>query len=68
MGNPMTAEEQLLRDIEDYSKNPYNKWIVNRAKIELAELQKQKVLKVEAEISRVVEKIEVTKKIKSKKK
>ena len=42
----MTVEEQLIRDIEDYSKNPYNKYIVDRAKKELAEL-KSKVHPIE---------------------
>ena len=49
----MSREEQLQRDIEDYSKNPYNKYIVSRAKEELAELRKKQIVdKVEEVVSK----------------
>ena len=39
----MTKEEQLIRDIEDYSRSPsLNKYIVDRAKRELQKLREKK--------------------------
>ena len=45
----MGVEEQLLRDIEDYSSKPHNKYIVDRAKRELSELRKEQILLVKEE-------------------
>ena len=45
----MSKEEQLLRDIEDYSKNPRNNYVVDRAKRELEELRKSQIIEVVVE-------------------
>ena len=65
----MTAEEQLLRDIKDYSKNPHNKYIVDRAKRELAELQHKNIMSgTVVDVKEELKKLEVPKKFKLKKK
>ena len=55
MGKPLTKEEQLQRDIEDYGGYPpLNKYIVDRAKRELEKLKPKIIDKPKEEIKKTI--------------